>query len=180
MAFSVGMKLEGMGAVLAQLDDLARGAKNRIIRPAVNAAGQIVLKAARSKVQVDSGITKESLIKKVKTYSGGVVAVIGPDAKVRRTVFRSKALFGKGANVLARPAYTAHLVEKGTKPHPLARGSRLAGQQKLGRGLGMHPGTQPHPFLRPALEDNRAAIIAEMTKRIQEGLEAYHRKQAGA
>lgn len=165
MAVGVTVELKGLQAALAALDGLKKTHRNKIIRPAVTAASQMVLKSARANVPREAGLLKRSLIKKIKTYkSGKIIGIIGPKRGMKQTVHRKGALWGKGGNVTSDPANYAHLVEKGTQPHMI--------------GIFAHPGSRPQPFLVPALEENREAIVSLMTARLREGLAAYHVKAA--
>ena len=93
----------------------------------------------------------------------------------------------------ANPAKYAHLVEFGTKPHPIGKGIKAKARRALSRILssagisaqrGMHPGTPPRPFLRPAFEQNASRSMGiiedEVGKAIQQhGLEAFQYVGAG-
>jgi HK97 gp10 family phage protein len=68
-----------------------------------------------------------------------------------------------------KPASKAHLEEFGTKPHTIkpkdADGLAWpdgAGGKVFAGGEVHHPGAAPHPFMRPAFEETRDAVVAEL------------------
>ena len=64
-------------------------------------------------------------------------------------------------------AFFAWWVERGTQPHSLKKGSRLGGHGRSAERLarqsgGMHPGTDPDPFLGPAYDQNKQWAIRKV------------------
>jgi HK97 gp10 family phage protein len=141
--------------------------QRRVTLAAVKDGAKVVQKSAKGSAPRSSGALKQSLgIKGQKGRKGKTIAfaVVGPRTKVRKLVKRR----GSRRPVLAVPAYYAHLVEQGTRPHALGKGSRAVarrGKKKLSAGA-QHPGTRPRPFLRPAYTGNKAAIATAVTKRL--------------
>jgi HK97 gp10 family phage protein len=139
---------------------------NRVVNRAASKAMTPVLRAAKRLVPVDDKFLKKSLGRKVKSYkrSGNVVVLIGP-----RKGFKDEK---SGRN----PANYAHLVEKGTAPHVIRPESRRAlkirgpdGDKFVGAVI--HPGTPPRPFLRPALDGNKSAVVQIYKHELGIGLE---------
>lgn len=143
---------------------LASPAKQRAITlKAVKAGAKVIPGAAKSLAPRRSGALKQSLgIKAVRGTKGktSALAVIGARKKVVKEIQRSKKSASKTKAV---PAFYAHLVEKGTRPHALGKGAKLARKGKpqihtnqTGR---QHPGAKAHPFLKPAWEGNADRAI---------------------
>lgn len=181
MSFQIKAQLEGLPELLKSMDGLKPALKNRILRKALKKGSTIILKAARSKVPVDTGILKKSLGVKDKTYpSGVVIALVGPrmefsknkKGQTKRGWKRTKAQEvgrAKGRD----PLNYAHHIEFGVRAHSLGKGSKLArkgtGGQDVQHGAG-HPGIPAQPFLRPALDENKAKVMQEMARVIKEEL----------
>jgi HK97 gp10 family phage protein len=163
---------------LSGLESVASAAKTRgMALKAVKAGAKLIVAAAKARAprRKRSGALKQSLgIKPAKGTRGktAAYAVIGPRKKTVKFVPVGRG----GRTVKAVPAFYAHLVEGGTKPHALAKGSRLArGKRsavvKSGAG-GRHPGARAKPFLRPAFDSTveraiaaaEAALAAELAK----------------
>lgn len=126
-------------------------AQRRIAYKAVTAGARVVQKAAKAAApkRKGSGALKQSLgVKAAKGKRGRSLAfaVIGPRKKIVKQIVPPR---GKKPRRVV-PAFYAHLVELGTRPHAI--------------GTGRHPGTKPRPFLRPAYAANRNAIAAVMSR----------------
>jgi HK97 gp10 family phage protein len=80
VAFKVRVKIEGLRPLLAKLDGLKRTVQKSAIRKAVDAAGKVVLDAAKAAVPTNTELLKKSLGKKVIVgrKSGVAVAIVGP------------------------------------------------------------------------------------------------------
>lgn len=154
------IKIEGDEALQKAIRELPRAVQNKIIRPVLVKASKPVLDGARSAVVKKKGWLKRSLGRKTKTYKRGGVAVI---------VGARRGMAPDGIE----PANYAHLVEKGTKPHAVGKGSNsrksVLGVQAAHGGI--HPGAKAQPFLKPALDKNAAAIQATISNGLREGIE---------
>ena len=130
---------------LARLDERK---KNTIVRQALGKAAKPILKNARARVPVESGLLKKSLGVKTKTYrrSGVSIAVIGPrkgfKTKVGGVKTRVGSAKGDETRQVRNPAKYAHLVELGTE-HSAAK-----------------------PFLEPALGNNRQTVLNTFRREI--------------
>jgi hypothetical protein len=92
-----------------------------------------------------SGLLRKGMTKKVRSYKSGIAwGAIGPDRDL-------VGMWGIRKPRRIRPANYAHLVEGGTKPHTIKFKTRNRVME--------HPGTDPHPFRRPALEASKAEAI---------------------
>lgn len=150
IAATVTTNTTGLKAItefVQQRDVTLKGAK---------AAGKIVAKAAKAGAPKVSGALKTAI--GVKTVKGsaddtGSLAIIGARKKISKMVVRP----GRRKPVKAVPAFYLHLIEKGTQPHAVGKGSRVArkGRATVASG-GKHPGTAPRPFLGPAFQATKA------------------------
>ena len=145
---AVRIRLEGVEPLLARLQALDKGTRNRILRKALRKGAKPVIQAERQLVPKDTGTLKRSIGSKSKTYrKGGVVVfIIGP----RNTwTFAQK----KGAKKLTlyKPGKYAALVDKGTKR------------------------SRPKPFREPAMNRAKSAAQAAIVGEITRGLEALAR-----
>ena len=153
MPFAIKIKLEGLKDALDSLQSVGRTVRNKILRKALNDATQPILASAKARAAI--GPTRQlrrSLGRRVKTYrlSGAVVAVIGPRRGYRVLVERA------GRQVPHDPAKIAHLVEYG---HVVVRGGKVVGH------------TPPHPFMAPAMEENRTQAVSLISSRIANELD---------
>jgi HK97 gp10 family phage protein len=153
MAFSVQYKMSGGRELQRALAKFSPGRQRAIARRALASASTLTLRAAKQRAPVETGLLRKSLGKKTKTYpnKGTVVVAIGP-----RTGFR-RLVRVKGKLVRRNPTKYAHLVEFGSRPHTVGKGSSL--RKRRQRGV-MHPGVAARPFLRPALDTTAQAAIA--------------------
>lgn len=156
------------------LKDIERTAKKKTITlKAVKAGGKVVQQAvkARAPRRKYSGALKQSIgVKGAKGTRGqtAAYAVIGPRKSVVKLIPPTR---GK-KQIRAVPAYYAHLVEKGTRPHRLGLGQRLAraatkkkaaqAATSQSRG-GQHRGARANPFIATAWVSSRkrAAAVAQ-------------------
>lgn len=166
-AFS--MKLAGVEGVMKTFRELPETVQRKIMRPVINKASTPVVKSAKQRVKPMSKTIAKSMTKKVRSYSrtNSVLVAIGPDSKY----------VGEDGH---KPSKTAHLIEGGTKPHII----KTAGWH--GKGAAQyqvkHPGTPARPFLKPALETNRAQGMnifqSELKRRLPIEAQKYAAKQA--
>lgn len=146
------MKVEGdeklIRALKAFPDKLAR----KVLRKAGSKAATPVARAARKLVRPTSKTIATSIGSKVKVYpkSGRLFVAVGP----KRDTPKSPT----GHN----PSKTAHLVDRGTKPHRL----RVYGRVRI-----VHPGARPRPFLEPAEKQSEAEVKRIFIKELHDGVE---------
>lgn len=112
----------GLADTLKVLREFTPSLRKKILRPAISKSTKPVLSAAKRYAARETGLLAKSLKRKVKSYKGAVVAVIGPDQNVQQEVTRP----GRRKPANAKPANYVHLVEFGTRPHTLAKGDKLA------------------------------------------------------
>lgn len=167
--FSTKVSVTGLRDCMRRVAKLKRGVRNKLIRKAMSKSTQPLAKAAKSRAPKRFGLLQKSLGRKMKTYSksGTVVAIVGPRSGFQRPVpGRGK----NGKRRVANPLYYAHLVEKGTRPHSLGKGSRLRGKKARQSGA-MHPGARPRPFLGPAWRAGRAKVESTFRNELWAGIQ---------
>jgi HK97 gp10 family phage protein len=146
---------------IEQLNNLAK--ERSVTLMGVKAAGKIVQRAAKSGAPRVSGALKTSIgmkAKKGRKGSTGSFAVIGARKQTVKMVKRP----GRHKLQKAVPAFYAHLVEKGTRPHSI--------------GKARHPGTKPQPFLKPALDSTQAEASAAALQAMGEEVQKQIAKES--
>jgi len=132
--------------LVAALGALPNNVFRRVLRTAVKAGIAPVLMAARAKVPIETLQLSKSLSVKIKVYpqSGVIVGMVGATSL--------RGVDGRD------PAKYAHLVE----------GGHVVRNVEGGPVLGT---VAPRPFLTPALEDNREAIVAKFGAKLRQGID---------
>lgn len=163
-ANTINLKLIGVKELEDKLKGLGPKVAKRILRGAVQSGANPIVKAARAKVPVRFGLLKKCLGVKTKTYKNGTVAsIIGPRWGFRQTVD------GQPQD----PGNYAHLVEFGTAAHMIHAypGKVLKVGDKGFAYFVRNPGTKAHPFLRPAMDENKFTAIVNIRERLAKGIE---------
>jgi HK97 gp10 family phage protein len=182
MPFTIRAKVDGLDGLLVRLDRLKQGMRNKILRPALRKGSSIISKAAKANLRAGAkaagikvmaknktgqvsaesvtaqretrrfGILERSIGVSMDTKGGSVVAKIGPRTGFKEQIgvrIRKGTKSNIGDAVYESAANIAHLVEFGhAGPHP----------------------APAHPFLRPALDNNKAAVQSIMAVEIEKGL----------
>lgn len=149
------MRILGDRALRRRLDELGAKSARRVVRPAVNAALTPVNKAAkrkapRKKLPGRTGALRMSIGKKVVVYlrTGTVFGAIG--ARADPKFWRDDP----ERNRQRKPGNYAHLRELGTRDQAA------------------------DPFLRPAMDENRAAALLILNTKTAQGIETEVRRLA--
>ena len=141
MAMGIELDKRDVRIVQNMLRKLPAATPRRVLRPAITQAIKPLRKSIKRRAgQIkDTGQLQKSIGVKVKSYTKGntVVGISGP-----RIEFKGKAE-GRA------PAHYAHLVEFGTAPHMI----EVTGADGVTRQV-QHPGSEPQPFIRPAIDEN--------------------------
>lgn len=170
---SLRYEVVGLKELMYRLGALSDRAIKKNVRKALTESTKPMISGARSLVPVRYGFLKKAIGMVIRVYDRATVAVLGARRDTQFSIDKGKARFrhsiGKRAKRFAVPAFYAHLVEFGTKPHALGEGSirvrrsrRRSGTVELGAGPQrgpMHPGAAPSPFLEPAWRSNREASV---------------------
>jgi HK97 gp10 family phage protein len=172
-------EIRGLAEVRDRLRWVKANLAQRILRRGLLAGTRVIRDRAREAVPVESGALRAAIINQTNRRGANrqeLIAsvriarrVYGFDAEGRRGVagtygrkrgtILSAALGGrqKGLNGFRVPRLYAHLVEFGTKPH------RIKTYQ--------HPGAKAQPFLRPAVDGDRAEILDAVVEKVREDLD---------
>lgn len=144
------MRIEGDKELIKALRAFPEKLSKRVLRSAAGKATTVVAKAARLQVKPISPTIAKHIGTRVKLYKGGnVFAIAGPK--------RDTPISATGH----RPSKTAHLVDRGTKPH---------GLKAWGKVQIIHPGARAHPFLEPAEKQSSAEVKRIYITALREGI----------
>lgn len=188
MSINIKAAILGDKALQVRLEGLKRGVRNKILRPAVSAAARPLRQTAKANVPVRSGALRKAIDMKIKSGRQTVFGVVGP--RSRPQVLMMYAEPGRRTARKVVPNFYAHLVEGGTRPHAVGKGSKLrkrgtiakASRRAVLRGVraesyeqrgGMHPGTPAVRFLARAFASNLSAMRGVMESKVREGLEKH-------
>lgn len=114
MAFGRAVVITGLKPLLSKLAGLRSTEAKAVRRRALMEASKPVLQAAKSLVNLETGLLRRSLGRRVRTYRSGstIVVIIGPRSGFKQEVKRKRGF------VLANPTKYAHLTEFGTYRFP--------------------------------------------------------------
>lgn len=164
------MKIEGGPALQRKLNAIEEKMRNKIVRKAVVKATTPWIRSARRKVQGISKTAARALGRKTKYYrnTGTYYCVVG----MRKGYAVPKKGGDKGGKPGHDPRHTSHLIERGTKPHVIpAPVSGLKIGPVVIRANVQHPGTEAHPFMKPAFEEQKRGSINIYIREVRGGLE---------
>jgi HK97 gp10 family phage protein len=147
------------------------------VRKGLNNGSKTILRQAKANVQVETGTLRRALGRKIVAHKKrtGYLAIIGPRMDAKRptkTSSKRKVTFARKVrrarwvprDEIATPYRYAHLVEKGTRPHAVGRGSSLRSGAQVGI---RHPGAKPYPFLEPAYDSTRVSVSNDIRTQLQ-------------
>lgn len=157
----VTAKVEGEKKLTRVMQQLPRRVASKVTRKAVNAGARIVSRdAKRMAPRGKTKLLSKSIGVKGKTTKQGYYAKIGTR--------RGFAITGPNGRKYD-PVRIVHLEEKGTQPHQIPVRGLLA--RRLRTKSIQHPGARPHPFIRPALENNLGQVQGTIRGRLWEGIQ---------
>lgn len=147
------VRVKGLAELNKFLQELPAKVERNVLRGGLRAGAMVVRDAAKEQVPVDSGKLRDGL----KVTTG---------AKGGRVVASVKAT---GAH-----AYIAPWLEYGTKAHRItAKGKGLVIGDVVVR-FADHPGINPRPFMRPALDSRAAAAVVAAANYMKRRLATKH------
>lgn len=126
MGQAIKVRLEGLDALRQKLAGLGKAAVGRVLRPAVAAAGRLVLKAIRARIPRRSGQLARAVKLKVRTYPRAVVAAINA-RKGFASEYRGRRIDPAYYAHLAGPKRKATFVTEGWEASKAAASAKLAG-----------------------------------------------------
>lgn len=178
--FHVTGTFTGLDDALKDLATLADKAQRRVLRKALKRAAKPIVKAVRERIPTKSKLLKKSIASKVFAPTADqVTAEIAPRAGFGETVTRPAEgePHRHGAKtVKADPILYAHLVDGGTKPHAIGKGSRLKKKVQKGKE---HPGTKGVKFMEKGWEAAQAEAEQIARDEITAGVVAEWEKARG-
>jgi len=133
------------------LDKLPGVVQRKLVRKALRAGAKMVLASAKSKVPVDEGALKKGLkVKAMKRRKNRMGIVVEHPTRERLAALQKDKK--KAERILTEKGYYPAAVEYGA-PHMAAR-----------------------PHLRPALNENRAPVVATFRQELAQNLAAEAKK----
>lgn len=142
--------VKGLSELQAFMDQLPAKIESNIMRSALRAGANVVLKEARANVPEKTGLLKSGLKVSTSRKYGQVRAVVRAGGK---------------------HAYIGKFVEYGTAAHFIkpkkAKSLFIAGLLRDGV---QHPGAAPKPFMRPALDSQAQAALMAVGEAIKKRL----------
>lgn len=171
------VRVDGLRDLDKALSALGKSAARTTLKRVLLKGGEPIAEAARSKAPHDQGKLRASIIVSARTnnpsadaaFAKAMQAGLGTAAAVaaKRTALRISRANGDSsfAMMFVGPSNlpSAHLVEFGTGPHEirakagsgLGRLSFTDGDHRVTPLIVNHPGSAPHPFMRPAFEEKK-------------------------
>lgn len=161
--------VRGVVQLQKQLQELPRRVSKKVTRKAVDMGARIVSRDAKRLAR--RGKTKllaKSIGVRGKQGKNGYTAKIGSRRGFAVTNAEGKKLYD--------PTRIVHLVEKGTKAHAIPRLSRGLVGKKQEKPAIAHPGSQPYPFIRPALDNNLGQVQGTIRDKLWSGIQEEAKK----
>ena len=144
------VNVKGLSELQAFLDQLPAKIEANIMRSAMRAGANVILKEARANVPEKTGLLRAGLKVSTRSRRGVVTATIRAGGK---------------------HAYIGKFVEYGTAAHFIkpkkAKSLFIAGIMRNGVD---HPGAAPKPFMRPALDSQAGAALEAVGEAIKKRL----------
>ena len=156
MPFAIKGELQGLQGVLAALDRLKQGARNRILRKALPAAGKPMTKDAKTLAPRESGLLRKSIGAVTRTdKSGFVLVIIGP-----RVGFKQQVKLKKGRIFRQRGARTVWIPKPSPEQLSMMRNPiKYAHLVELGTRY-----RRAKPFLKPAFTRNERGAMETVAR----------------
>lgn len=164
MANEIG--IAGGSALDEALKNLAPKLQMNVMRAALHAGARVIATEAKRLAPV--GPPSPEGAKLYGGYAGALRDSVRVSTKIDKggKILSSVKVGGKsrkGADV-----FYAHMVEFGARPHSIKKGASLkSGKLQTGK---LHPGTRPHPFVRPAFDAKAGAAVEAVAAKIRERL----------
>lgn len=166
------IQVKGLADLQKFLDQLPAKLEQNVLRGALRAAAKPVMEAAKQNV-LPVGEPSDTNKRLYKLYAGALRDSIRLSARIdrkRRMVVASVKAGGKSAKTGADVFY-AHMVEFGTRPHSVVKGSSLRSSRAQ---TAQHPGTKARPFMRPALDSQAKAAVIVAAEYMKKRLSTKH------
>lgn len=166
--------VKGLAQLQAALDQLPAKIEANIMRGALRAGAKLIQAEARRLVPVAPPNAKNQRL--YGGYEGLLRDSIRVSVSLRRGTVTAKVRAGGKVRGTGDPYY-ARWVEYGTAPHRMTAstpgGKLLIGGTAFASSV-MHPGTQPRPYLRPAMDTQAQAAVQAVAAYIRQRLATKH------
>lgn len=153
------ISVKGLAELKKKLDELPLKLRLNVMRSALRSGANVVKKEAQNQLDANGNVQTGLLSKGIKVSTSSKREQAKASIKVK-----------------GKHAYIAHWIEyTGAAPHIIRpkNAKALAVAGKLVRTI-QHPGFQPKPFLRPALDIAAAAAVVAVGEAIKERLSTKH------
>lgn len=151
-------------SIVTALDKADKKLRNKLLRTGMRDAMKIVLAQAKRDAPVESGKLAKSLAVRATKRSRGTIGIM---VTTREGLFSGETFYGGfqeyGFHLGKRTSNTDLGIRKG-KRRTIAQRSAISALDNA------RPFISTRPFLRPALDDNKTAIVDKMTATIEAGL----------
>jgi HK97 gp10 family phage protein len=173
--------IKGLKELNARLQQLPVKLEKNVLRGALRAGAKVIWQEAMANVPVKAGVLRAGLIYNVARGTPGTVvarvSVTGAHAYIARWVEYGTAAHFIKVNKEARPV---RMTRRGPRSwsmrtinRSVAKGSLVIGGHFVGESVA-HPGAQPRPFMRPALDSQATAAVVAAAEYIKKRLATKH------
>ncbi len=150
MALKASIEVTGLQAIERLFNSIGKTAANKIIRTALRYGSKSILNTTRGLAPVDTGLMKKSLgIIALKRKRGRVGFRVGFKNAEQLVTYSKRKKKNKSGKEVNQRYFYPFAVEYGTKKNP------------------------PHPFMRPAYEQNKEYAIRDIHETFKIELEKY-------
>lgn len=183
MGIKVQFKTTGVPELFAQLQAIDKKLARKAMKAGIKEINKVVLNKIKAGVPVETKTLKKAQGSKIVSFQSGLIQVgitgarfdakpkPGKQAKPKKfsRKVKVKGLYGE-REIQRTPTYYAHLVEFGTRPHALGKGSRIARKDrrkvKIAQHGMRHPGAKDQPFMRPAHDYGKSISVETIRKHL--------------
>jgi HK97 gp10 family phage protein len=149
------INIKGLSELQTFLSQLPAKIEANVIRGALRAGAKPIRDAAKS--AAPTGEPSETNKQRYRLYQGALRDSIRISGRIdRRDGKITASIKAGGKNRNGADVFYANFIEYGTKPH------------------GNHPGIQPRPFLRPAMDAQAGAAVVAVGEYIKKRLATKH------
>jgi HK97 gp10 family phage protein len=156
------VRINGLSDLQKVLNELPVKMERNVMRSALRAGAQVVLKGAQANINDDTRALSQSLRVSTRAKRGQVTATVKTD------LFYAKMVeFGTSQHFITvdEDARPGRITRRGYRSYSIStlndmvkRGSLVIGGAFVGQSVA-HPGARPHPFMRPALDSEAGRAL---------------------
>ena len=171
---SVRLDIRGEKKLVRTIERLDKRVRRKVVGKALTKASKPIVRHAKGRVNDRTGLLRLSIGTKKKSYRQGqaIIVVIGPRKNYSAGKV-AKIRAAGGAAAKAEPAFYAHLVHDGTKPHEI-RSVSMGGDgfrsTKEGGPTTSHPGSKANPFLADAMKAKASSARGILIRELRAGI----------